>query len=50
VEGIGYDFIPDVCHRDLVDQWVKTFDKESFIAARRLIRTEGLLCGACFCC
>lgn len=45
VEGIGYDFIPDVLDRSLVDQWVKTRDRESFLLARRLIREEGLLCG-----
>eukprot|EP00300_Choanocystis_sp_HF-7_P018282 c19993_g1_i1.p1 GENE.c19993_g1_i1~~c19993_g1_i1.p1 ORF type:complete len:508 (-),score=127.96 c19993_g1_i1:135-1658(-) len=45
VEGIGYDFIPDVCHRQAADEWVKTRDKESFLVARDLIRTEGLLCG-----
>jgi len=45
VEGIGYDFIPDVLDRSLVDQWVKTEDRESFQMARRLIRQEGLLCG-----
>jgi cystathionine beta-synthase len=45
VEGIGYDFIPDVLDRTLVDEWVKTEDRESFLTARRLIRQEGLLCG-----
>jgi cystathionine beta-synthase len=45
VEGIGYDFIPDVLDRELVDEWVKTEDRESFLMARRLIRHEGLLCG-----
>lgn len=45
VEGIGYDFIPQVLDRSLVDFWVKTDDKESFIMSRKLIRQEGLLCG-----
>jgi cystathionine beta-synthase len=45
VEGIGYDFIPKVCDRSNVDEWVKTEDRESFLTARRLIRQEGLLCG-----
>jgi cystathionine beta-synthase len=45
VEGIGYDFIPDVLDRSLVDEWVKTQDRESFLMARRLIRQEGLLVG-----
>lgn len=45
VEGIGYDFIPEVCDRSLIDFWVKTEDKESFLMARRMIKQEGLLCG-----
>jgi cystathionine beta-synthase len=45
VEGIGYDFIPDVLDRDLVDKWYKTDDRESFAFARRLIAEEGLLVG-----
>ncbi len=45
VEGIGYDFIPDVLDRSLVDEWVKSEDRPSFLMARRLIRQEGLLCG-----
>ena len=45
VEGIGYDFIPDVLDRSLVDVWLKSRDKESFNLARQLIRKEGLLVG-----
>jgi len=45
VEGIGYDFVPDVLDRDLVDRWIKTNDRDSFRVARQLIRQEGLLVG-----
>src|SRR5215813_1129854 len=45
VEGIGYDFIPDVLDVELVDRWVKSNDKDSFRVARQLIRQEGLLVG-----
>lgn len=45
VEGIGYDFVPDVLDPTVVDRWVKTEDKESFRMARRLIQEEGLLAG-----
>ena len=45
VEGIGYDFVPDVLDRYVVDRWYKTDDRESFAYARRLIAEEGLLVG-----
>eukprot|EP01064_Diplonema_japonicum_P014802 TRINITY_DN224_c1_g2_i1.p1 TRINITY_DN224_c1_g2~~TRINITY_DN224_c1_g2_i1.p1 ORF type:complete len:370 (+),score=144.72 TRINITY_DN224_c1_g2_i1:36-1112(+) len=45
VEGIGYDFIPDVFDRSLVDEWVKSEDKLSFELSRKLIAMEGLLVG-----
>jgi len=45
VEGIGYDFIPDVLDRSLVDEWMRSEDRQSFQLSRRLIRQEGLLVG-----
>jgi len=45
VEGIGYDFNPDVLDNSLVDEYVKVDDQNSFDLARRLIKEEGLLCG-----
>jgi cystathionine beta-synthase len=45
VEGIGYDFIPDVLDQQVVDKWYKTDDRTAFKYARRLISEEGILCG-----
>lgn len=45
VEGIGYDFFPNVLDNNLIDKYIKTQDKESFLMARRLIAEEGLLIG-----
>lgn len=45
VEGIGYDFVPDVLDQKTVDHWYKTDDREAFAYARRLISEEGLLVG-----
>lgn len=45
VEGIGYEFIPDVLDRSLIDDWLKMDDERSFAMARQLIRTEGMLIG-----
>lgn len=45
VEGIGYDFFPEVLDNKLVDSYVKINDVDSFHMARQLIRDEGLLVG-----
>jgi cystathionine beta-synthase len=45
LEGIGYEFIPSVLDRNVVDKWLKFDDKSSFEMARKLIAEEGLLCG-----
>ena len=45
VEGIGYDFFPDVFDPTIVDEFFKSNDTDSLRMARRLIQEEGLLCG-----
>ncbi|XP_058834881.1 cystathionine beta-synthase-like [Topomyia yanbarensis] len=45
VEGVGYDFIPTVLDRSVVDRWIKFNDKLALPMARRLIAEEGFLCG-----
>ncbi len=45
VEGIGEDFVPKTFNSQLVDDWVRVGDAESFHTAREMARREGLLVG-----
>lgn len=45
VEGIGEDFYPDTFAKEIIDEYIKISDQESFDIARELSRKEGLLVG-----
>ncbi|MFO0880074.1 MAG: cystathionine beta-synthase [Gemmataceae bacterium] len=45
VEGIGEDFVPKTFNSQLVDEWIRITDAESFHYARQLARREGILAG-----
>ena len=46
VEGIGEDFIPSVADMSLIKKAYTVTDAESFVAARELLKNEGVLAGS----
>ena len=46
IEGIGEDFIPDICDLSLVDKAYSISDKESLLVGRALLLKEGLMGGS----
>jgi cystathionine beta-synthase len=45
VEGIGQDCLPENVHFQFIDKIINISDRESFLAARRLTKEEGIFCG-----
>jgi len=45
VEGIGEDFVPSTLNAQVINQWIRVSDAESFSTARIVARKEGILLG-----
>ncbi|WP_438024481.1 cysteine synthase A [Sorangium sp. So ce233] len=45
IQGIGAGFVPKILRRELIDEVVPVSEDESFEAARRLAKAEGILVG-----
>ena len=45
MEGIGEDFIPKTMDFSIVDQVIPVSDKQAFLTARELAKSEGILSG-----
>ena len=46
IEGMGEDFVPDICEIGLCDEAIPVTDEEAFHAARELLRVEGVFSGS----
>ena len=45
MEGIGEDFVPETMDFSIVDQVIPVSDKQAFLTARKLAKSEGILSG-----
>ncbi len=45
IQGIGAGFIPEVLNTSIIDEIITVTNDEAFEIARKLARTEGILCG-----
>lgn len=46
VEGMGEDFVPDICDIKLCDEAIAVTDGDAFMASRELLQKEGILSGS----
>jgi cysteine synthase A len=45
IQGIGAGFVPKVLNRSIIDEIVRVINDDAIITARKMARTEGILCG-----
>ena len=45
VEGIGEDYVPKTLNSQVIDEWIRVSDVDSFTVARNMAKMEGLLVG-----
>lgn len=46
IEGMGEDYVPEICDLSFVDKAITVSDRDSFFAARELLMKEGILAGS----
>ena len=45
LQGIGANFVPDILHRELIDEIIPVTEDDAYAAGRALAKHEGILCG-----